>query len=280
MKPTRKQKQLLGAFSAFAAFLILFYGSQRLWAHRTGYFSPDYPQILLTQHTDFETVFLQTGLGRPAVEKLLSAGEFQTVGHIQNRFFLPPKAKCTPLLGWFTWEDRLSEDSGIPLIDLQPGDILLTLSTHTAGWRHGHAGLVLDSNTVLESTVLGSRSTPVSAAHWSTYSNYAVVRIKNVTPELQRQVANYGLEHLTGIPYRLLSGLIGPKAPPSDAPWFGLHCSYLVWYAWNHFGYDLDSDGGRLVTAQDLLHSDLVEIVQISGMDPRIFLTRSQEVLQ
>ena len=33
------------------------------------------------------------------------------------------------------------------------------------------------------------------------------------------------------------------------------------------FGYDLDSDGGRLVTSADLLHSDLLEVVQVYGMD-------------
>lgn len=272
MKATRKHKRLLRGLTALAAFLLLFYASQRLWAHRAGYFSPDYPQIPLNETTDLDTVFLQTGLGRPAAEKLLAAGEFQTVREIQARFFTPPEAQCTPLLGWFTREDRLKEGSDLPLIDLQPGDILLTLSTHTAGWRHGHAGLVITPDTVLESAVLGSRSVLVGAEHWSSYSDYAVLRVKNAAPELRQQAANYALERLKGVPYRLLSGLIGPKAPRPDAPWFGLHCSYLVWYTWNHFGYDLDSDGGRLVTVQDLLRSDALEIVQIYGMDPRVFL--------
>lgn len=272
MKTTRRRNLFSNWLALFAVFLILFYTSQRLWAHRTGYFLPDYPQIPLTETTDLDTVFLQTGLGRPAAEALLSASSFQTVCDIQNRFFLPIEAKCAPLLGWFTREDRLPEGSGIPPVDLQPGDILLTFSTHTAGWRHGHAGLVIDSNTVLESTVLGSKSTAVPVAHWSTYSNYAVLRVKNVTPELQQQVVNFGLEYLNGVPYRLLSGLIGPKAPQPDAPRFGLHCSYLVWYAWNHFGYDLDSDDGRLVTAYDLLCSEALEVVQIYGMNPHIFL--------
>ena len=52
-----------------------------------------------------------------------------------------------------------------------------------------------------------------------------------------------------------------------DEAWFGAHCSYLIWYAWNRFGYDLDSDGGRLVTCDDILNSPLVEIVQVYGLD-------------
>lgn len=272
MKPNRRRNKFLRWFSTLAAFLLLFYGAQRFWAHRTAYFVPDYPQITLTEHTDYETMFLQTGLGRAVVDKLLTAGEFQTILDEQDAFFQPPQAECTPLLGWFTREDRFVNGTGIPPVDLQPGDILLTLSTHTAGWRHGHAALVIDKNTTLESIMLGANSTLVNAGHWASYSNYAVLRIKNVTPELQQQVAQYGKAYLLDVPYRLTSGWIGPKAPqPGDAQ-FGLHCSYLVWYAWNQFGYDLDSDGGRLVTACDLLYSDQLEIVQIYGMDPRNFL--------
>lgn len=265
---------------AFAAFLLLFYAAQRFWAHRIGYFVPDYPQITLTENTDYETIFLQTGLGPSAAKNLLEAGEFQTILDTQDAFFHPPEATCTPLLGWFTREDRLVNGASVPLVDLQPGDILITLSTHTAGWRHGHAALVIDEDIVLESIVLGTNSTLVNAAHWATYSNYAVLRVKNITPELQQQVVQYSTEHLQDVPYHLTSGWIGPKAPKPEDAQFGLHCSYLVWYAWNHFEYDLDSDGGRLVSAHDLLRSDLLEVVQIFGMDPRNFLEQTRRQLQ
>ena len=273
MKGTRRRQKILAVLAAPAVCLLLFYGAQRFWAHRDGYFTPDYPRFTLSENTAHETIFLQTGLGRSAVDHLLESGDFETVLKTQDAFFSQPQSTCTSLLGWFTREDRRTDSSSIPLVDLQPGDILVTLSTHTAGWRHGHVGLVIDQNTVLESTVLGSNSTLVSTTHWTTYSNYAVLRIKDVTPDLQQQVVNFSLEHLTDVPYRLLSGFLGPKAPSPNVPWFGLHCSYLVWYAWNRFGYDLDSDGGRLVTAHDLLHSDLLEVVQIWGMDPRTFLS-------
>ena len=275
MKMIRRRNKFLRYLTAVAVVLLLFYSTQRFWAHRTGYFIPDYPQVALTENTDCETIFLQTGLGRPVAEKLLAAGEFQTILDAQEAFFHPPKAACTPLLGWFTREDRFIERSGFPPVDLQPGDILLTLSTHTAGWRHGHAALVIDEENTLESIVLGTDSAVVNAAHWSSYSNYAVLRIKNVTPELQKQVVQYSKVHLQAVPYRLTSGWIGPKAPLPEDPQFGLHCSYLVWYAWNRFGYDLDSDGGRLVSAHDLLQSNLLEIVQIFGMDPRNFLIQT-----
>lgn len=175
--------------------------------------------------------------------------------------------ECVPLLGWFTMEDRIAtEDAALPS-DLQPGDIILTLSTHSLGWRHGHAGLILDETSVLECTTWGQDSVVVDVGHWSTYSNYAVLRVKGVTEELQQEIAMYARENLCGIPYHLSAGFIGEKAPDIEENQFGLQCAYLVWYAWQHFGYDLDSDGGRLVTAQDLLNSKLLEVVQTHGME-------------
>lgn len=271
MKANRRRNKFLLSLTVLAVFLLLFYAAQRFFAHRAGYFIPEYPQITLNETTDYETIFLQTGLGRSAVNKLLDDGRFHVILAAQEAFFHPPEVICTPLLGWFTREDRLVKKSTVDLVDLQPGDILLTLSTHTAGWHHGHAGLAIDENTVLESIVLGSDSTLINAAHWTAYSNYAVLRPKSATPELQQMVATYSTEHLLNIPYRLSAGLLFSKAPEPNSILFGTHCSYLVWYAWNQFGYDLDSDGGRLVTTYDLLCSDLLEVVQLHGIDPRIF---------
>lgn len=260
----------VGLAAALVLFVLCFWLLQRYWAHREGYFVPDYPRVTLSQDSDYKTIFQQTGLGRPAVDRLLAEGDFQAVLDAQDAFFAPPPAVCAPLLGWFTREDRL-EGNGVPLADLQPGDIVLTLSTHTAGWRHGHAGLAIDGDTTLECEMLGTDSVLADASRWSTYSTCAVLRLKAMTPELQEQIVEFGMKELLGVPYRLTAGLIGEKAPEPETSGFGLHCSYLVWYAFYRFGYDLDSDGGRLVSAYDLLHSDLLEVVQVWGMDPRKF---------
>lgn len=271
MKFNRWQKRILLTAMILSAFVLAFYLLQRFWAHRNGYFVPDYPQVVLTEDSDYETIFLQTGLGVDAVDKLLEEGDFQSILDVQATFFQPPDVECASLLGWFTREDQLVTP-GPPLVDLQPGDILVSLSTHTFGWRHGHAGLVIDENTVLESTRLGKKSKLVKSSYWVQYSNYVVLRLKDITPDLQQKIVEYGVENLKGVPYHLTAGLFGAKAPDPDDWQFGLQCSYLVWYAWQHFGYDLDSDGGRLVTSYDLLHSDYLEVVQIYGMDPREFI--------
>ena len=241
---------------------------QTLWAHRTETIVPDYARVTISEESDYETLFLQTGLGESAIDKLIAQDRFDVALALQDAVFEPAKTLCAPMFGWFTREDRRESDDRVILVDLQPGDILLSLSTHSVGWRHGHAGLVVDADSVLESVSIGEVSDVVGASHWTTYSNFVVLRVKGIDEERQKAVAAYARENLCGVSYRLLSGWIGDKAPQVDEAWFGAHCSYLVWYAWNQFGVDLDSDGGRLVSCADILNSELVEVVQVYGMDP------------
>jgi hypothetical protein len=42
----------------------------------------------------------------------------------------------------------------------------------------------------------------------------------------------------------------------------------VVWYPYERYGYDLDSDGFWLVTPKDIANSDLLEVVQVYGADP------------
>lgn len=287
-RPSKKIRILLGAAAAALLLAGAMLFAQTAVAHRPGFFfTPDYPREDLTailaqeqlSDADYRLIFLQTGLGRPAADALLGAGEAgrAAILNIQADFFAPVTPVCEPLLGWFTREDHLENDRGErawgpELADLQPGDIILTLSTHSLGWRHGHAGLVVETGQgiqTLECVVLGSNSKIMEAAPWRRYSNYAVLRVKGLDAEARRACADYALSHLLDVPYHLSSGFIGPKAPDPESFYFGLHCSYLVWYAWNAMGIDLDSDGGRLASTYDLLHSGRLEIVQLYGMDPR-----------
>jgi len=165
---------------------------------------------------------------------------------------------CRPL-SIITREDYLADGSSHTLPALENGDILLTFSTHSFGWRHGHAGLVVDAERglTLEAVLVGRPSAVISMEHWRYYSTLYVFRLKDADPEVRQAVAEFAMNTLNEIPYRLTSGLYG--APAEDA--VTAQCSYLVWYAYAHFGYDLDSDGGRLVTVADLAASPLLEIV-------------------
>ena len=288
---TKKRRVILCVIAALVLIPSAMLFAQTVIAHRPGStFTPDYPRSDLApvlaqaelSEADYALLFCQTGLGRSAVDRLRTAGETGNAAILttQEQFFAPVEVECTPMLGWFTREDRLrttdGEEAYAPyLVDWQPGDILVTLSTHSLGWRHGHAGLVVETENglaTLECVVLGTDSTVMNAGHWRLYSNFAVLRVKDADESVRTACADYAMDHLLGIPYHLTAGFFGPKAQDENSPFFGLQCSYLVWYAWNAMGYDLDSDGGPLASTYDLLHSDKVEIVQLYGMDPRDWL--------
>lgn len=253
------------------------YLPQRFIAHSGEPFTPDYPRVELTPDSDYETIFRQTGLGKAAVDKLRAENDFDAVIEAQNRFFTTPQIDCVPMFDWFTREDRLGETESPDFADLQEGDILVTLSTHSLGWRHGHAGLVIDEYTVLECQQMGMDVSLEGIYFWTNYSNWAVLRPENVTKEQQEAVCEFGISQLKGKSYNILSGIFGKKAPDINNENIGFYCTNLIWYAWNNFGIDLDSDGGKIVTAYDLLFSDKLEVVQLYGMDPREFLENSNE---
>ncbi len=268
-------KRTIKIVCAMLAVLVVFttfnYTSQHIFAHKDGYFTPDYERVELTENSDYKTIFLQTGLGESAAKKLIKEGKFDKILQAQELFFANDTVQCEPLIKWFTREERLGNEL-ISMYDLQPGDILVTLSTHTFGWRHGHAGVVIDEFTTVESITMFEDSSKGNIRFWQDYSNFAVLRVKDKTKEERQKVANFTQEKLLGKPYSLFSGLGFKKAPDVDSFGFSMQCSYLAWYAWNQFGVDTDSDKGRIVTSYDLLHSNKFEIVQLYGMDPRDFI--------
>lgn len=273
-----------------AIFLFLFFlnlGLQTFWAHREPFFYPDYARVelapILKQSTlsddDYQTLFLQTGLSRTAIDQLLSYGQggIDQIEATQEGFFAHYDTECVKMLpGRFTCEDMVLDENrnrmvAVPLAPVEPGDILVSFSTHTFGWRHGHASLVVDAQNgiILEAAVMGTDSAQANMQRWQTYSDFLVLRVKGVTAEERQAVAQYALDNLDGIPYHLTSGIFGKKAPEADSNGFGAQCAYLPWYAWQAAGYDLDNSGGKIVTVADLAESPLVEIVQVYGIDPR-----------
>ena len=179
-----------------------------------------------------------------------------------------PGISCRALLPLrITCEERT--DAPADLSPPQPGDILITFSTHTLGWRHGHAALVIDEETLLEAAMPGvpSGCSPVSS--WETYPTLLVLRVKGASCEQIDAAVKTAVSDLSNIPYGFFSGLSANKAP--EPPLSSVQCAYLPWYAWFRQGIDLDSDGGRIVTVADLAASPLLEVVQLRGIDPAHF---------
>lgn len=271
MKKVKLMRRLSAAQVALGAALLLY-----LWTADTeseAHVCPDYPREDISAvinrknwtKEEYDTLFLQTGLSGQAVDALRSAGRQKELLDLQNRFFAEVETQCAPNTV-ISWAESMEEPgAGQKIATVEEGDILISFNCHVFGWRSGHAGIVTNAEKrqTLEAKVLGTDTEILSLDHWEEYPSFAVLRMKNVSRERRKQIADYAAQNLTEVPYRLTAGLWRRGTKPIN----GTQCAHLVWYAYNRFGYDLDSDGGRIVTPRDLYESPLLEIIQIYGMD-------------
>lgn len=256
---------------------------------------------------DYEVLFRQTGMNRSGVDELWVKGRQWDLLHLQEHFFADVETMC--LRDFFVLqservvktgtdekpeaheeisvrglerEQRAATKEKFFLPTVQTGDILISFSGHVFGWRNGHAAIVVDAaeGMTLEAITLGSDSRICNINKWAEYPCYALMRLKGISPEEQEKIADYAEENLLGISYRLLSfsgdskvasaGELKKNKQNGRESLSGTHCAHLVWSAYAHFGYDLDSDGGVVVTPRDIFDSDLLEVVQLYGLNPTV----------
>lgn len=218
---------------------------------------------------DYEMIFSQTGLGRPAVDRLIWDGNEELIEDYRNYYTKDKDFDCERA-GIFAHHEVITDSEGNkisnpPFADIQDGDIILTLSIHSLGWRHGHVAIVTDAGKAqtVQAVMMGKESNFGSLAEWTGFPLVAVLRAKNTDSETRAKIADYAAENLIGIEYSLFSDIFG-KGNGDELP-DSTHCSHLVWYAYNKFGIDIDSNGGNTVTPYEILHSEELEIVQIYG---------------
>lgn len=252
---------------------------------------------------DYQIILMQTGLGKAAVDTLVGSNrpkemhDFQkssfndekiqavfksylanerqrerdmvtTFELYQENFFIKPKVQCRKI-GWITYEETIINEEGKPIHgfqipEIKNGDVLITQSTHSIGWRHGHAAMVTNASKgeVLEATLWGQPSAIQSISNWQSYSSFILLRPKEgIDGEV---VSQYALKNLKNIPYGLFTGI--PVKGPSCVK--KTQCAHLIWYPYHKLGYEIDSDGGWLVTPKDIAGSDLFDIVQVYGVNP------------
>ncbi len=218
--------------------------------------------------SDYETLYLQTGLGRAALDEMKDDPE--RILTFQDALFYDGDLAHEEVA--VTTKRDIFADTRYraPMVDLQDGDVLITSTCHSFGWRNGHAALVVNgtNGSLLESVSLGIPSTITAyGSDWFCYgTNFMVLRLKDAGEEARTEIAQTARERLYNVPYSLTVGFLSPK-DQGETPQ-GTHCSHLVWQAYHYFGYDIDSDGGPLCTAQDIARSDLFEVVQVFGFDP------------
>lgn len=245
--------------------------------------APDYPKIdissVISQEvlgvSDYNLLFYQTGLGKPAIDELREKrSNFRhEILKYQERFFADVKYVCEKN-SLISREESVVDDNGsyakgTDLAAMHDGDILITKASHTYGWRNGHTAIIANSKEgiTLECAVLGSSSCLQGIDKWTNYPNFIHLRLKEAPEELLQEIAKSSLKNLYDIPYSLTAGIISPKFQKAGEI-SRTHCSHLVWESFMFFDYDLDSDGGMIVTPKDIANSPLLEIVQVYGVKP------------
>jgi uncharacterized protein YycO len=138
------------------------------------------------------------------------------------------------------------------------GDILVTLDSASSGssaWAGGHAGIVYDTTTVVES--FGNKGSLNGVRKWDNdwntrYTHFQQERVSGATSTNYTAAKSYAATKV-GLPYNYNFFDISTTS--------AFYCSQLVWRAWMHQNFDLN-DGGA-VWPVDLIQSPLTYTVYI-----------------
>jgi uncharacterized protein YycO len=124
------------------------------------------------------------------------------------------------------------------------GDILVTYLPAHFGWNHGHAAIVrYDNNYIVEAwTGNDNKVRNYQNNFGKRFSDARKFYVKGATDQEYKNAAAYETEQV-GDPYSL-------AATTNTTTKF--YCSQLVWQAWSRQGYDLDGNGGFVVTPANL----------------------------
>jgi uncharacterized protein YycO len=218
---------------------------------------------------DYEEIFLQSGLGKPAVDKLLIDGRPDKISEYRDYYLMDKDYYCYRK-GVFACHERITDVDGKEIrnpdfADLQNGDIILTLSIHSLGWRHGHATIITDAETGIgvQAVMIGEKSNNSRIWSWSKYPLVAVLRPKDTDASVRNQAGQFAEENLKGLYYSFSGGIFSGR--DVEEALNTTQCAHLVWYAYFACGIDIAPESGRIITPKDFLNSENLEIVQVYG---------------
>ena len=95
---------------------------------------------------------------------------------------------------------------------------------------------------------------------WDYYPAVKVLRLKDAPQELIDEIIQIAQTQFLNLNYNIF-------ATKNDLT--TTHCSDIVWKVFNEVGIDLDSNGGPIVTPQDIATSPLLYEVESYGFSPK-----------
>ncbi len=271
----KRKNRWLATFCGFLIFVFIAISvlqigsiySERTWTH----YRPDYEKVDIqpilnkAERTDedYEILYRQTGLTKLGIEGMLTAGKAKQILELQAFFFKDREILLDAYMP-FAYMENIAAKA--PMAVLEEGDIIVTAASRFSWFRFGHSGLVVDGKqrTTVESISPGTKSRIEPADDFSTRANFIILRPK-VDKETKRKIAEFAKTELVGLPYQFTAGVFSPKYAEDGLK--STQCAHLIWYAYKKFGWDLDSNGGAIVTPQDMALSQHVEVVQAYGFN-------------
>ena len=236
-------------------------------------FTPDYQKKDISQlikkdaltNQDYDTLFMQTGLSKTAVDDFLSQNNPDGILSAQNDFFGNYET-VHQLFAPFTCCHRVDEN--ITVAPIKKGDIIVSLTTHFTGFLLGHATIITDPYYEETAVSIGymTKSFLGDVASATNRESFVLLRYKD--GEKAAAAADYARENLVNLPYSVSVGFTTKKFPEKP---IATQCGHLVWYAYKKQGIDIDSNGGPFVYPKDILKSDELEVIQVFGMNPEEF---------
>ena len=238
---------------------------------------PDYERLSLKSALDVELLyqgyadeemqellFCQTGLGEEALKDIImECGDSQellkTLERYQNQLF--------------------GETDSRTVVSLEDGDVMVSLSQRLCFYPHGHAAIVTDGETgeILEAKSYVAGSCMGNSKKWSNISSFVILRIKEEVAEVYGNPASgaalYAKNNLNGLEYSLFKDI---RLKQDETPEY-TQCAHLVWYAYYMCGLDIDENRGIIIKPKDFLESDVFEVVQVFGINPKTLLELRDE---
>ena len=220
--------------------------------------------------SDYSIISSQTGiLDRQAIDSVLEQNKgYQRLLTFQKNYFRRPRIISNSMnivtIQDFTVDAYGNDTKYFDIAPCKNGYILVTKSVSTLGWKHGHCGIIIDADkgVVLESLAPGSVSIEQDIDKWKYYPTFKILKLKNADEYKLNEIARYAQSTLSGIKYNIFAKKNSEATPNS------LNCAQIIREAFIHFGYDIDSNKGPIVTPEDIAKSGLFETVQVYGFRP------------
>lgn len=213
----------------------------------------------------------QTGLNPKILDTIEDKEERKAVLlAAQKQLFTPAEYHCDGLALFSKAELFTDPQSTVPLYDLRPGDVLITKSTHTLCYRHGHSALYLGEGKLLEAAAIGLPTAITDAAYWGKYPSglhlrlkeSAAAKIHSDAAHIGAEAAAYAEKELQNDDYHLLAGAFGIGTATDQT-----QCAHLIYTAYAHCGIKTAAREFP-VTPHALWESGQFEVLHCWGFDP------------